>query len=93
MNIGIPEGLFEDGTIQSCKLLLAVVVRYGLAKLRQAVRGRMEINFGNSGRKLLKKTEDQIQVHVSAVIHAEDEMIRAHLRPAELFFQDGKPRK
>ena len=83
--------MFEGGTRQSCKLFLAVVVRYGSVKLRGTVQGRMEIDFGNSGRKVLEKTEDQIQVHVPAIIHAEDEIIRAHPGLPELFFQEEQP--
>ena len=46
----------------------------------------MEIDFGNSRRKVFDKTEDQVKVHVPAIIHTEDEMIRADLGLPELVF-------
>ena len=76
--MGGQKGLAEGGARQSRELFLVAVVLLGLIQLWGMARGGMEIDFGNSGRKMFEKTEDQVKVHVPAIIHAEDEIIRAY---------------
>ena len=89
--MGGQEGFAKGRARQSRELFLVAVVLLGLIQLRATARGGMEIDFGNSWRKVFEKTEDQVKVHVSAVIHAEDEMIRAYPGLPELVFQEGQP--
>jgi hypothetical protein len=86
LNRGGQEGLSEGGARQSRELFLVAVVLQGPIQLWATARGGMEIDFGNSWRKVFEKTEDQVKVHVPAIIHTEDEMIRADLGLPELVF-------
>ena len=82
--MGVKKGLAEDRARQSRELFPVAVVLP--VQLWATARGRMKIDFGNSGRKVFQKTEDQVQVHVSGIIHAEDEMIGTHPGAADLPF-------
>jgi hypothetical protein len=82
--MGVKKGLAEDWARQSRELFLVIVVLP--VQLWATARGRMKIDFGNSWRKVFQKTEDQVQGHVPAIIHAEDEMIGTHPGAADLAF-------
>jgi hypothetical protein len=84
LDMGVKKGLAEDRARQSRELFLVAVVLP--VQLWATARGRMKIDFGNSWRKVFQKTEDQVQVHVSGIIHAEDEMIGTHPGAADLAF-------
>jgi hypothetical protein len=89
LNVGFQEGLQEGGAHQRLELFL--VAPHDPVKFLAVARSRMEIEFSHSRRKVLENVENQLGLHAPTVIHAEDEIIRAHPGLFEPPLQEGQP--